>query len=229
MTIAARLPYAEEGRLTVSTLGNWDFTDLRFFLDGIELCYGVLFGLDFLDAIGDDLDDPRRSAIDYADTALLTQLTDGWHSTLAARAAIYSERYGSFNLYEEERKFLETLRLSAYRWYPLGRPRIARIQMSSPGIFSFKGLGEPLRQLREFIKDLSYRNAQERQLGELEIEAARLFLKQAKKASRIRNPEIVDRSVLFLAEGGRRLLQLEKANKLPRVGDAIDADEPTEE
>jgi len=41
--------------------------------------------------------------------------------------------------------------------------------MASPGGFSFSGLGEPLRQLRELIKDLWYRNRQERQRGELQI------------------------------------------------------------
>lgn len=47
--------------------------------------------------------------------------------------------------------------------------RIKKIAMASPGGFSLEGLGEPLRELREFIKDLCYRNRQERQKGDLEI------------------------------------------------------------
>ena len=35
-------------------------------------------------------------------------------------------------------------------------------------IFSLLGLGEPIRQIREFIKDVWYRNAHERQMAELE-------------------------------------------------------------
>lgn len=47
--------------------------------------------------------------------------------------------------------------------------RIKKIAISSPGGFSLAGLGEPLREVREFIKDLCYRNRQERQKGDLEI------------------------------------------------------------
>jgi len=47
--------------------------------------------------------------------------------------------------------------------------RIKKIAIASPGGFSLEGLGEPLRELREFIKDLCYRNRQERHKGDLEI------------------------------------------------------------
>lgn len=46
---------------------------------------------------------------------------------------------------------------------------IQKIEMASPGSFSLRGLGEPLRELRELIKDFWYRNRQEREHGELEI------------------------------------------------------------
>ena len=49
------------------------------------------------------------------------------------------------------------------------RLSIVRIEMGSPGGFSLKGLGEPIRQLRELIKDLCYRNRQKEQMGELEL------------------------------------------------------------
>lgn len=47
--------------------------------------------------------------------------------------------------------------------------QVTKIQMASPGGFSLSGLGEPLTQLRELIKDLWYRNRQEREQGELEL------------------------------------------------------------
>ncbi len=46
---------------------------------------------------------------------------------------------------------------------------IQKIVMESPGGFSLRGIGEPLRQLRELIKDLWYRNRQERERGDLDI------------------------------------------------------------
>jgi len=53
---------------------------------------------------------------------------------------------------------------------------VHRIEMASPGGFSFHGLGDPIRQMRELIKDLWYRNRQEQQRGELELLKQRLDL-----------------------------------------------------
>jgi hypothetical protein len=39
-----------------------------------------------------------------------------------------------------------------------------------------EGLGEPVREVRELIKDLSFRNGQEKQRGELELLDRRLEL-----------------------------------------------------
>jgi hypothetical protein len=47
--------------------------------------------------------------------------------------------------------------------------KIDRIHIASPGGFSFSGLGEIVQQFRELIKDIWYRNKQEKTKGELEI------------------------------------------------------------
>ena len=47
--------------------------------------------------------------------------------------------------------------------------RIHKIKMSSPGFFSFAGVGEVIKEIRELIKDLWYRNKQENVKGRLEI------------------------------------------------------------
>jgi hypothetical protein len=49
------------------------------------------------------------------------------------------------------------------------RLRIYKIRISSPGGFSFAGLGEIIREFRELIKDIWYRNKQEKTKGQLEI------------------------------------------------------------
>jgi hypothetical protein len=46
---------------------------------------------------------------------------------------------------------------------------ISSIKMASPGGFNLRGLGEPIKQLRELLKDLFYRNKQEKKRGELAI------------------------------------------------------------
>jgi hypothetical protein len=57
---------------------------------------------------------------------------------------------------------------------PSGDLEIQKIEMASPGGFTLRGLGEPIKQLRELIKDLWYRNRQERERGDLELVRQRL-------------------------------------------------------
>jgi hypothetical protein len=47
--------------------------------------------------------------------------------------------------------------------------RIHRIKMESPGGISFAGIADVMRELREFFKDIWYRNKQEKTKGQLEI------------------------------------------------------------
>ena len=49
------------------------------------------------------------------------------------------------------------------------RLRVQRIRVSSPGGFSFEGLGDVVKECREFVKDVWFRNRHERAIGELEI------------------------------------------------------------
>jgi hypothetical protein len=51
---------------------------------------------------------------------------------------------------------------------------VAKVEMASPGGFNFKGIGEVVQQVRELIKDLWYRNSQERQKGKQEIASGEL-------------------------------------------------------
>jgi len=57
--------------------------------------------------------------------------------------------------------------------------RIHKIQISSPGFFSFDGLGDIVREIREMIKDIAWRNRQEKTIGQLEIISK--YLKMGKK------------------------------------------------
>ncbi len=46
---------------------------------------------------------------------------------------------------------------------------ISKVNIQSPGFWEFLGSANPLTFIREFIKDLTYRNRQEKELGELKI------------------------------------------------------------
>jgi len=54
------------------------------------------------------------------------------------------------------------------------RLRIHRIRMASPGLISFEGLGDIVREFRELIKDMWYRNRQEKQRGDQESQLREL-------------------------------------------------------
>jgi len=89
------------------------------------------------------------------------------------------------------------------------------IQMASPGFFSLRGLGEPIREIREFIKDLWYRNRQERERGELEL------LK--KKLALITKNNLPDAQIrvlaITIADGNQDLKPLIEEGKLVLAGE----------
>jgi len=74
---------------------------------------------------------------------------------------------------------------------------IGRVEMASPGGFTLKGLGEPLREIRELIKDVWYRNRQERHRGELELIKQKL---QLITQYRLSEPIIEELSVVVLKD-----------------------------
>ncbi len=52
---------------------------------------------------------------------------------------------------------------------PADRLIISKVNIQSPGFWEFLCSANPLTFIREFIKDLTYRNRQEKELGELKI------------------------------------------------------------
>lgn len=62
---------------------------------------------------------------------------------------------------------------------PNERCILYRASMSSPGQFSFSGIAEIIRELRELVKDWSYRNKQEKRKGELDLQRQELELSMA--------------------------------------------------
>jgi hypothetical protein len=94
---------------------------------------------------------------------------------------------------------------------------IDNIQMASPGGFSLRGLGEPLREIREFIKDLWYRNRQERERGELEILKEKLALVTQNNLA----PAQIQILAVTIADGNQDLKALLESGKL-----ALDGEEP---
>lgn len=92
---------------------------------------------------------------------------------------------------------------------------IEKIEMASPGGFSLRGLGEPIKQLREFIKDLVYRNRQERELGDLKIIEKRLALVTKYNLS----PQQIQHIAVEINGSQQELRTLIEAGKLTLAGE----------
>ena len=103
--------------------------------------------------------------------------------------------------------------------------QIDRIHIASPGGFSFTGIGEIIQQLRELLKDLWYRNNQEKTKGELEIIEKYLKLQSEYAESNI--PPVssvtVDRKMIKkVRDDIGKIRSLEKEKKLLNVGEHLD-------
>jgi hypothetical protein len=92
---------------------------------------------------------------------------------------------------------------------------IEKIEMASPGGFSLRGLGEPLRELREFIKDFWYRNRQERERGELELLKDKLLLLTQNNLA----PAQIQILAVRIADGNQDLKALIEEGKLVLAGE----------
>lgn len=107
------------------------------------------------------------------------------------------------------------------------RLRVHKIRVSSPGGFSFSGIGEIVKELRELIKDVWYRNKQEKTMGQLEIIDKCLSMKRDHYDDNIPSfysipdgsklAEVVDAEI-------EKLKRLESERKLRSVPEYLDYD-----
>jgi hypothetical protein len=110
--------------------------------------------------------------------------------------------------------------------------RVAAALISSPGAISFEGLGEPLREVREFIKDLWYRNSQERRQGELILMREELKVAQERLTLNAQyrellskgTPTSMDMPTLLLGGAVQDLEELVREGAVEPDIDALDED-----
>jgi len=109
------------------------------------------------------------------------------------------------------------------------RLRLRRAQMSSPGGFNFEGLGDIIEQLRELIKDLWYRNRQDRIEGDLKIIERILTLQEGHPDANIQLPRSVEKRLYLIektADGVAKLKRLEAVRKLLPPPENLDYEPP---
>lgn len=101
------------------------------------------------------------------------------------------------------------------------RCRIKQAKMNSPGGFSFTGIGEIIKEFRELLKDIWYRNRQEKEHGEIDLKLKKVDLIEKYLAldSKLAPTQELIVSVSTGVEG---LLEMEKSGKLKPVDENID-------
>ena len=105
------------------------------------------------------------------------------------------------------------------------RLQIYRIKMSSPGGFNFQGIGEIVEQFRELIKDLWYRNRQEKVKGDLEIIKIYMDIRRENKDAQIPPLKYLQKRNILIDrtyQNVKKLKELENQNKLEDIGKNID-------
>jgi hypothetical protein len=119
------------------------------------------------------------------------------------------EIYQNLHLYSEESEDLA----------------IHRIVVRSPGGFSFTGIGEIIKELRELIKDLWFRNNQERATGQLEILDKYLEMRNKHQDVSLPIPPALRRDkvlVEVIQDNVKQLKQLEDDKKLESVAENLE-------
>ena len=102
--------------------------------------------------------------------------------------------------------------------------KIYRIKIGSLGGFSFTGIGEILKEVREFIKDVQYRNKQNKILGQLEIIDKYLSIRRKHKESNYSSLSSMPSEkelAKVLNEQVNKIRKLESKGKLKNVAENI--------
>ena len=98
------------------------------------------------------------------------------------------------------------------------RLKVNKLYMGSLGGISLKGLGKPIKQIRELIKDLCYRNKQERLAGKLEIIKTHLVLTKKFDMTLIE----INKVAIEINKSMDHIDNLEQNGNLLEVGENLD-------
>jgi hypothetical protein len=106
-----------------------------------------------------------------------------------------------------------------------GELHLYKMKMSSPGGISFKGLGPVIREFRELIKDLWFRNKQEKDRGQLELIDKYLCMQKEYPEANLSPPSMLltERKLIeAVDEHINEIKRLEKEGKLLSVPENMD-------
>ena len=233
--------------------GKWTLNDMTDLLTSINQIYNAVYAINIkqleidraIKSLAENLDDYYHYWRKHLDHSSFEELWRIW--TEISREYITQKRpYPPFLLPwfyalipPDISKIIEIDVIQIYKnidiyIYPEQRLFIRKIVMESPGFISFEGIGEIIKQIRELIKDLWYRNKQEKQEKEIELQKKEIELKIKKMDFAKSLEEILRKQnyrqfikpenelIKIIINGVNKLEQLEKNGKLENVPENIE-------
>lgn len=207
-------------RLSFQTAGDWRTSDLARFLDAVESIYNVfLAALHAQRALGKEMDNLLREwgappVQEYRDA----EDVDEEEVSGIIPPWVVDRRSSDLATY------LEFIHQHVRNVAPEDVLRISSVRMSSPGNISFEGLGEPIREVRELIRDLTYRISDDKKLSRLEV--AEKYIEFAVRWGVV-GPSQVPELVQAVLDGADVLEELRAAGNLPQLPPSIEPSGPT--
>lgn len=198
--------------LVLITLDNWTLADVRNVVDAVD----GMYGLALTTLLAQQRVEHRRGGTAWTSPTLSEYLlspqlreppdSGGWspepsHPPVGSASADLP--------FGPEVRYLRYLYDHRYEIAPSARPDVFSWQMASPGHITILGLGPLMRQIRELIKDLRYRNRHEEELGKLEVARRRLELERS-----VLSPPVMDYVATEAIAHYQQLRALETAGKL---------------
>lgn len=130
---------------------------------------------------------------------------------------IFYNRLYVFDSYIKEgyKSLKEALMYSLYYVADGDELRVESLIMQSPAEFNFKGVGETIREIREYFKGRKFRDRQEEEFGEIELMRRRILLM---KEAGYTDEEIKEIVGMYLIEAKKINRQIDK-NRIELIED----------
>lgn len=228
------------GRIGFRTGATWTVGDLEAFASGVGLIYDALLTARIRRNLEQQSSEfLRRTMLDiekYVQGPFAHEILYEWRRTVERWMQRKGPRLFLFQPYgvpfgadlladlPPDEEIFANLELHAGRDDHL---TLRRAEMSSPGGFSFQGLGDVVQQLRELIRDVWFRNRQDRIEGDLRLIEKVLEMRERHPDADIPLPPPLHRRRFLVdkaAEGVAKLKKLEEERKLLSPPEHLDYD-----
>ncbi len=235
----------EKGIINFKTKGKWTLHDMTDLLISVNQIYNAVYAINVkqleidraIRSLAENIDDYYYYWKEYIRHPLFEDLWHIWKIILEkyiSRKRLYPPFllpwfYPFIPL--EILKIIEVDAVQIYKnidiyIYPEQQLFIRRIIIESPGVISFEGIGEIIRQIRELIKDIWYRNRLEKLEKEIELKSKKIdYIERLERILKKQNykqfikPE--NELIEAIINSVNKLEQLEKDEKLENVPENI--------